>query len=125
MLKKFLGLTLLGLTVAVYCFSLPFFSEKTITCVGGKSSGSFINQMVFCDNDGYSVTLSKEKALKFIKSLNCKEVYFEDISGIKNYYLYTDKLLKKQLVKGKMVNIHLAINGDIATIGYPFIYASY
>ena len=63
--------------------------------------------------------------LTFIKNLNCKEVYREEINGIKNYYLYTDKLLKKQLVKGEKVNIHVAVKGDRVTLGYPFIYGSY
>ncbi len=127
MLKKFLGLTLLILTTCLYLYGVPFVSDKnTVTCINGKSSGEFINELVFSDSDGYYLTLnSNDNVLEFIKILNCKEVYNESINGIKNYYLYTAKLPKKQIVKGKKVNIHLAINGDKVTIGYPFIYGSY
>ena len=127
MLKKFLGLTLLTLTASLYLRNIPFIlGENVVTCVGGKSSGSFISGFYFCDSDGYCVTLTeKQKVFDFIKNLNCKQVYTEEISGITNYYLYTDKLPKKQVVKGKKVNIHLAIKEDSVTLGYPFIYGSY
>ena len=126
MLKKFLGLTLLLLTATLCFYSVPFiYNDNTVTCINGKSSGSFVNGLLFCDNDGCFVTLSKNQAFNFAKNLNCKTVYIEKIGEITNYYFYTDKLLKKQVVKGKKVNIHIAVNGDRVTLGYPFIYGSY
>ena len=126
MLKKFLGLILLLFIAVVHLYSVPFTtSDNTVTCIGGKSSGSFISELVLCDSDGYYATLNKDIVYKFIKTLNCKKVYIEEICGITNYYLYTDKLPKKQVLKGKKVNLHLAVKGDSVTLGYPFIYGSY
>ncbi len=126
MLKKLLSLTLLLSTMAIYFYSVPFIVEKsTVTCVGGKSSGRFIQEIVFYQNDGYMVTLSAKDATKFIKRLNCTQVYSQEINGITNYYFYTDKLPKKQVVKGEKINIHLAVKGGVVTLGYPFIYGSY
>ena len=126
MLKKFLGLTLLILTACIYFYSVPCISNKsTVTCVGGKSSGSFIGGITFCENDGYLVTLNYSDAFKFVNKLNCTQVCSQEVDGISIYYFYTDKLPKKQIVNDKKINIHLAVKGDVVTLGYPFIYGSY
>ena len=125
-MAKILGVILIIYASVTLICPLPFISENSVTCVGGKSSGEFINSLVFCENDGYQITLSKSQvSLDFLTELKCKKVHSESVNGITNYYFYSDKLIKKQIINGKMVNIHLAVTNNYLTIGYPIIYGSY
>lgn len=127
MLKYLLGLAIFISTTFIYLLGIPFITNSTTqTCINGKSSGSFIKGLTYTQNDGCYITLNSEEECKnFLKSLKLKAVYFEEVKGVKNYYYYTNKLLKKEVVKGKSVNIHLAVSKDKISLGYPLIYGGY
>ena len=126
MLKKLLGVAVVILTAVLYLIGVPFINKNTVTCIGGKSSGQFIYSPVFFENDGYQVKLDTEiQAVSFLRKYNCEIVFTENINGIENYYFYSSKLLKKQVLNGKKVNVHLAVSDGKIILGYPIIYGSY
>lgn len=127
MLKKITGLIVVLLTLSLYLINLPFVAEKgVITCFGGKSSGSFKSGITLNGNDGFFISINDEqKVYDYIKKLNCKWVLVESVNGVQNYYFYSNKLVKKQVIKGKTVNVHLAICNDRITLGYPIIYGGF
>ena len=126
MAKKLLGIVAVIITAGLYLVNIPFISANTTTCVNGKSSGQFVNFPAFYDNDGYSVVLDSEtQAVNFLNSYKCELVYIESVNGIQNYYFFSQNLAKKQVLNGKTVNVHLAVNGERIILGYPLIYGSY
>ena len=126
MLKKLLGVSVIVLTAVLYLIGVPFISKDTVTCIGGKSSGQFVNFPVFYQSDGYQVKLDSEiQAVSFLRKYDCEIVFTENVNGIENYYFYSNKLLKKQVLNGKKVNVHLAVSDNGVILGYPIIYGSY
>ena len=127
MLKYFLAIMLVFITSCIYLLKVPFIANSTTqTCVNGKSSGSFINGLTFTQNDGCFITLTSEKECEnFLRDLNLKKVHYEEVNGVKNYYYFTNKLFKKEVINGKSVNIHIAVSSDKISLGYPIIYGGY
>ena len=127
MFKYSLAIVLVVLTSFIYLAGIPFITNSTTqTCVDGKSSGSFVSGLTYTQNDGCFFTLNNQKECeKFLKNLNLNPVYFEEVNGVKNYYYFTNKLIKKEVIKGKCINIHIAVSKDKTTIGYPIIYGGY
>ena len=125
-MAKILGVLLVLGVLCFWVYPLPFINANSITCVGGKSSGEFINSLVFYKNDGYQITLQKNQiSFNFLNELKCEKVCSERVNGITNYYFYSDKLMKKEVINGNIVNIHIAVANNYVTIGYPIIYGSY
>jgi hypothetical protein len=52
-------------------------------------------------------------------------VFTEDVDGIHIVYAYSSNLTGYVMVNGQKVNIQIAKNGNILTIGYPLILGSF
>lgn len=115
------------------CLSSPLYSlpSQAVVALKGKSSGEFIckNELAVsnCLNvDGLSFSLSNDYDVKnLIKKLNAKPIHYFFDGEVENYYYFTEKLPKKELIVGKKVNLHVAIKKDFITVGSPIIYYGY
>lgn len=127
--------TLIALIGAIFLavFSSPYFflKDSAIIVKGGKSSGEFIENenLSFCDlinADGVVFYLSSEEELKTIKEkLSLKPAHYFFDGEIENYYFYSEKLPKKEIICGKKVNVHVAITSSKIILGAPLIYYGY
>ena len=127
MLKKLLALISV-MALAGLCY--PDLSGNGIVTVGGKSAGRFIafscagvSDVINCD--GLSLTLSDKNYGEIVKKYSAKLVHVFESSGVKNLYFYSEKLTKSEIVFGKKVNLHVAIRGEVVTVGSPLIYYAY
>ena len=96
-----------------------------------KSSGEFLT--VKSDNyfnliGASGITVYKNADFnyqEFIDSLGAKFIHSFSDGETLNLYFYSEKLLKKEVVFNKKVNVHIAVNKEQMVIGYPFIYYGY
>ncbi len=106
-------------------------SGGTVVTLSGKSSGEFINKKDlnvdnFFDLEGVSFSLSSRLEVDVIvEKLDAKQTHYFFDGEVENYYFFSEKLPKKEVIAGKKVNLHLAINKNSITLGSPIIYFGY
>ena len=127
MLKKICALISISvLTVLLY----PSFLGNGTVAVGGKSAGEFISfdkvtPSIAFGCDGVSFTLDGSNYQEIVKKYSAKLTHSFTLDGVTNLYFYSEKLPKKEIIFGKKVNLHVAINGQKITVGSPIIYYGY
>lgn len=128
----FKNLLAFSCVICLTVFSMPInlLNNQTSVCKNGKSSGIFITENVRISDlfncDGVSVRLNADYNYKrIIEKLNAKAVHKFFDGELLNLYYYTEKLPKKEIINGKAVNLHFAINADQITVGTPIIYGGY
>ena len=130
MVKSVLSVLLLCLLVGLFT-PLNQVDDNAVITLNGKSSGEFIykkNITVsdFYDVNGLSLTLSNDNGVEnLLKNLNAKPIHYFYDGEIENYYYFSEKLPKKEVIAGKKVNIHVAIKKGAITVGSPIIYYGY
>lgn len=129
MLKK-LGIVCVFLLFSTFvAFSNCLYLGENVSGVkSGKSSGIITKTISYPFNNymGISKAFNKNYDYNtFLKNKRAKLILVEEIDGVKNYYYYSKKLPKREVVKGKKVNIQVAISSDTVVIGTPIIYGSY
>lgn len=77
------------------------------------------------DYSGFMITFYDEN--EDIKHLldNVKIIKTEDLGSIKIFFAYACGLIHSTIIDGKKVNLQIAINKNIVTIGSPIILGSY
>ena len=119
------------IVTAIFSFILfiaLFFGYGTVTvCLKEKSQGEFKDKQLFTafGCSGVSFTLTKSELEKVVLLYDFQIVdnfYFNDIE---TFYFYSNKVLKKEIINGKRVNLHAVKNGESYTVGVPFIYYGY
>ena len=127
MLKKILAIVLLITSFILYGKSSEFLKgENLIMVINGKSSGEFLEYKSFSNYEGLFTSLDKSyNYLELVDNLDAKFVKCEELNGCKNLYFYTNKLPKREVIDGKLINLHVAISEDKISIGTPLIYGGY
>lgn len=76
---------------------------------------------------GESVCFKGDKVagLNYISSFNYTSILTEDVNGIFTLYAYTPQIENFVYINNKKVNIELAVNKGVITIGSPIIVGSY
>lgn len=76
---------------------------------------------------GESVCFKGDKiaGLNFISKLNYTSILTEDVNGIFTLYAYSPKIENYVYINNKKVNIELAVNKGVVTVGSPIIVGSY
>ena len=115
-------------------------SKKEIeNAVEIKNGGSYLYQCSFnqkeceriekeLDNlDGQSVSFDGNyEYYIFLKNKLCSSIYLnEEISQVKTCYGYNNKLTNSVNIDNHIINIQLAFNNNVITIGNPVILGSY
>ncbi len=67
----------------------------------------------------------RSSAFKIIEELSANVLKAEDFGGIYIVYAYTQKLLSSTLIGGEKVNIQIAVNKNLVTVGTPLILGGY
>lgn len=135
MLKKFY-VTALSIILIMFLTILnnppAFFSySQSRTVYTGTSSTS-----VFEEYSQYAVVnkakgescvlpISEFNLDEIIKYFCAEKVITERINGTVSYYFISPKLKTCENIKGKKVNLHIAINNEYAVLGTPIIYGGY
>lgn len=52
-------------------------------------------------------------------------IFSENASGIQSYYFYSAELPYGILLNGRKVNLHVAIDGDMMSVGTPIIFGGF
>lgn len=129
MIKKCLIIFTLLLFATFMVFSnLLFLGEVVHATTSGKSSGEILKvvNIPFNNYSGiYKQFDSDYNYKKLIEKYNLKLVCVESLNGVTNYYYYSKKLPKEETIKGKKVNLQIAISSETVVIGTPIIYGSY
>lgn len=117
--------SVLALSVASINLNSGFIIAKE-----GKSSGEFLafngtNYYSLINLDGGCFVIDEDKAFNAVKTLNAKLVHYFSDGEIENYYFYSEKLPKKEIIAGKKVNVHVAVSKNKTTLGVPLIYYGY
>lgn len=129
MLKKFLIIFtfLIFSTLIVFSNSL-FLGERINGVKGNKSSGIILEAISIPFNDFTGIYKQFDSNYDYtflLNKYNAKLVCVEELDGITNYYYYSKKLPKIEVVKDKKVNIHIAISLETIVVGSPIIYGAY
>ncbi|HBF86918.1 MAG TPA: hypothetical protein DDW54_04480 [Clostridiales bacterium] len=66
----------------------------------------------------------EERAAEIIEKLGAKEVFSESGDGFYNRYYYTPKISRYVILRGRKINLHLAV-GNKVSVGSPLIFGSY
>ena len=120
--------TLTALFSVVLFSALLLSSGKVTVCVGGKSQGEFYAHSEVYQNmgfDGVSFSLSQAEFENLISSYSFEKIAEFSFENAQILYFYSPKVLKKEVIKGKRVNLHAVKKGETYTVGVPFIYFGY
>ena len=76
---------------------------------------------------GESICFEGDKiaGLNFISKFDYTSILTEDVNGIFTLYAYSPKIENYVYINNKKVNIELAVNKGVVTIGSPIIVGSY
>ena len=67
----------------------------------------------------------KEIAEKIINSYRAKLCFSEEISGTVSYYCYSPMLKGGVVLRGKKINLHIAVRTESIVLGTPIIFGGY
>lgn len=128
MVKSLLSI-LIFILLSILC--LPLIGlDGAVFSSNGKSSGEFIEkedlpiEKLF-KLDGISISISSSNYSKAVDYFDAKQVHYFTDGEIKNYYFFSEKLPKCEVINGKKVNFHVAVKGNKVTCGSPIIYYGY
>ena len=130
MLKSLLTIAVLWLLI-FSLLPLNFVPSDATIVLSGKSSGKFVvkNQLSASDMfsvDGLSLVVSKDYDVQtLIEKLSAKPTHYFSDGEVENYYYFTKKLPKSEVIAGKKVNLHVAVGKDYISLGSPIIYYGY
>ncbi|MBR2385197.1 MAG: hypothetical protein IKA99_06310 [Clostridia bacterium] len=68
---------------------------------------------------------SQEKALKLLDDLNASYVFSEEGDTFNCQYYFSDKIDDFVIINGNKINLHFSYNGEVFTVGTPFIFGSF
>ena len=67
----------------------------------------------------------KRDVLEILKEYRARVVFTERVGGVMNYYCRSYLLPLGERLKGKVVNLHVAVSDSGYTVGTPIIYGGY
>ncbi len=117
--------------IFILFFCLPFGYLDGAVFSTQKSSGDFIDgknlKLENCfDIDGATITLpSGYDFYDTVELLSAKRVHYFSDGTVENYYFFSEKLPKCEIINGKKVNMHVAVSKGKVTVGSPIIYYGY
>ena len=62
---------------------------------------------------------------EFLKQIEASIIFTESLSNVSCYYAYSPKIKYLETVKGKLINVHIAISETYVKVGCPIIYGSF
>ena len=62
---------------------------------------------------------------EFLRQLNATIIFTENLSNVDCYYGYSPNIKYLEMVKGRLINVHIAISKSYVKIGCPIIYGSF
>lgn len=99
---------------------------KSVISINGKSGGVFSESETAFLCDGFSKSFPENYDYSsLVKSLGGKLVAKEILKDSINYYYYSERLPKREVLKGKAVNLHVSAGKNRVIIGTPIIYCGY
>ncbi len=118
------------LFITIFCSPLNFLKREVTVCNDDKSAGNFItaNNLTvssFVNASGVCFNLEEKELDCLLKSVGAKKVHSFFDGEILNVYYYSNKISKKEVIKRKRVNIHVAISNNNLKVGIPLIYYGY
>lgn len=117
--------------IFIMFFCLPLGNLEGAVFSTEKSSGDFIGGKTlklenYFQIDG--VTISLPSGCNFydtVELLSAKRVHYFTDGTVENYYFFSEKLPKSEMINGKKVNFHVAVSNGKVTVGSPIIYYGY
>lgn len=104
-------------------------AEEMVYTVNGKSSGEFIKDEISLDKifliEGVTIKMNDCDIEEKLNLLNAKRVHYFTDGEVENYYFFSEKVHNFEMIKGKKVNIHLAVKEGGVVVGSPIIYYGY
>lgn len=104
-------------------------AEEMVYTVNGKSSGEFIKDEISLDKifliEGVTIKINDCNIEEKLNLLNAKRVHYFTDGEVENYYFFSEKVHNFEMIKGKKVNIHLAVKEGGVVVGSPIIYYGY
>ncbi len=129
MLKKALAVFSLIILSMLYLSANSLFYLETVTIVkGAKSKGSFFKGIncPFIEKTGmYKSFDGKFNYKPILEKLSASFVMEENLGEIKSFYYYSDSISNFEIIKGKRVNLQIALSNEKIVIGSPIIYGGY
>jgi hypothetical protein len=104
-------------------------AEEMVYTINGKSSGEFIKDEISLDKifliEGVTIKMNDCDIEEKLNLLNAKRVHYFTDGEVENYYFFSEKVHNFEMIKGKKVNIHLAVKEGGVVVGSPIIYYGY
>ncbi|MBP5193556.1 MAG: hypothetical protein J6126_02365 [Clostridia bacterium] len=129
--------TLFFLSAAAY-FSLPILETegKTYFYAGRSSLAEMVGRADYIKTYDYPLSLLSVKAEsayvpgecevdKLLEKYSAKVLFSRESEGLKEYYCFSSKMRAGISVRGRTVNLHIAVAKDGYSIGTPLIFGGY
>lgn len=68
---------------------------------------------------------AEEIANKIAEEYDAEILLREEVCGVISFYAYTESWSDYVLVEGQKINLHIAVNADMGTLGSPIIFDGY
>ena len=137
MLKKVLVIVLsLTLLISLFFFNrVPVIDRQNEyeVYLGSYSTSSQIKKV---NSDGFKFILGikgesftteiEEFYLEeFLSELDACIIFIENLTDSICYYGYSPKIKYLQMLKGKLINVHIVVAKEVVKVGFPIIYGSF
>lgn len=75
--------------------------------------------------ESFSINKNEFHLAEFLSDINAEIVFSEHLSNVVCYYGYSPKVKYLEMIKGELINVHIAIGEDFVKVGFPLIYGSF
>ena len=103
--------------------------EKTYYVGVAASNAYILNEKdagVFLDKvKGESCRVNDMGVETIMKEYKAAEVFVEEAEGTTSYYCFSPLLKRSVIIKGREINLHIAVKNDEVTVGTPLIFGSF
>ena len=128
-----LGVLLCGVFLYVLLHAPVFETGETYTFYLGANSSALsvssdtplLDKLTLSGIKGESVQYSGDKLQELKEKYRAELLFTEEACGVTNYYFYAPALRGAVAVKGRLVNLHIAVSAEKTVAGTPLIFGGF
>ncbi|MGN1061457.1 MAG: hypothetical protein ACI4QN_06970 [Candidatus Coproplasma sp.] len=103
-----------------------YLGDTSLNCKEVFAEGNLapLTRLLLTDVNGESAIYQSLNIDDFLKSVNGKVVFTEEVEGSINYYCQADLPYSINLY-GEEINLHICVKKDVVAVGSPIIFGGY
>ena len=75
--------------------------------------------------EGFKVDKESFCLVEFLSQIDAELVLKEELENVVCYYAYSKNIKYLEMIKGRLINLHIAVGENYVKVGAPIIYGSF